>query len=78
LAYSPTFQNASSRPGRAKVRQGRTLAYLSARRLRHCRAPQVFGNTLAEVDWSIGAILDSLESTGLRNTTLVVLTSDNG
>ena len=36
---------------------------------------QVFGNTLAEVDGSVGEIMAALESNGLAEDTLVVLTA---
>ena len=39
---------------------------------------KVFGNTLAEADHTIGAILDSLDASGLGKDTLVFLCSDNG
>ena len=39
---------------------------------------KVFGNTLAEADFTIGAILDALDAAGLGEDTLVVLASDNG
>ena len=39
---------------------------------------QVLGNTLAEVDNSIGEITASLESNGLAEDTLIVMTADNG
>jgi hypothetical protein len=39
---------------------------------------KVFGNTLAEADHTIGAILDSLDAAGLGEDTLVFLSADNG
>ncbi len=36
------------------------------------------GDVIAELDWSVGEILRTLEQHGLRENTLVVLTSDNG
>ncbi len=38
----------------------------------------VFGDVIAELDWSVGEIVRSLEESGLRKNTLVVFTSDNG
>ena len=38
----------------------------------------MYGDTVAEIDWSVGQILASLESHGITNDTLVVFTSDNG
>jgi len=38
----------------------------------------LFGDVVAEVDWSVGRILAALEEHGLDRRTLVVFTSDNG
>jgi arylsulfatase A len=37
-----------------------------------------FGDALAEVDWSVGRLLDCLDRCGLADDTLVLFTSDNG
>ncbi|EDQ85126.1 uncharacterized protein MONBRDRAFT_29624 [Monosiga brevicollis MX1] len=39
---------------------------------------QVFGNTLAEVDASVGAIVRALDVAGLLEDTLILLSADNG
>ena len=38
----------------------------------------LYGDTIEEMDWSVGQILDHLRKTGLDKKTLVVYTSDNG
>ena len=38
----------------------------------------LYGDVIAEVDWSVGRILDAVKRTGLDERTLVVFTSDNG
>ncbi len=38
----------------------------------------LYGDTLAELDWSVGQVLDRLKATGLERNTLVVFASDNG
>jgi arylsulfatase A-like enzyme len=38
----------------------------------------LFGDVIAEIDWSVGQILAALEKHGLDNNTLVFFTSDNG
>lgn len=38
----------------------------------------LYGDTVAEIDWSTGEILRALEEAGLRDNTLVMFTSDNG
>jgi len=39
---------------------------------------RIFGNMLAELDHSVGKIIEALDDTGLRNNTLIFLTADNG
>jgi len=38
----------------------------------------LYGDVVAEIDWSVGRILDALKRTGLDDHTLVIFTSDNG
>lgn len=38
----------------------------------------IYGDVIEELDWSVGKILEAIESSGLRDRTLVVFTSDNG
>ena len=38
----------------------------------------VYGDVIAEIDWSVGQILEALKRTGLDEKTLVIFTSDNG
>jgi uncharacterized sulfatase len=38
----------------------------------------LYGDTVEEVDWSVGEILKRVEKLGLSNNTLVIFTSDNG
>lgn len=38
----------------------------------------LYGDTVEEIDWSVGRILDCLERNGLEAETLVLFTSDNG
>lgn len=37
-----------------------------------------YGDTVEEIDWSVGRILQTLKEQGLANNTLVLFTSDNG
>ncbi len=39
---------------------------------------QLFRQAIAEIDWSVGEILDTLKANGLDESTLVLFTSDNG
>ncbi len=38
----------------------------------------LYGDVIAEIDWSVGQIVQALEQHGLTDNTLVVFTSDNG
>ena len=38
----------------------------------------LYGDVIEEVDWSVGAVLDSLRRLGIESRTMVVFTSDNG
>jgi len=38
----------------------------------------LYGDVIAEIDWGVGRILDTLERHGLTERTLVIFTSDNG
>ncbi len=38
----------------------------------------LFGDVMMEIDWSVGEVLKTLRELGLEESTLVVLTSDNG
>jgi arylsulfatase A-like enzyme len=38
----------------------------------------LFGDTVMEIDWSVGQILDALKTNGIEDNTLVIFTSDNG
>ncbi|PHS07771.1 MAG: arylsulfatase [Blastopirellula sp.] len=39
---------------------------------------KLFHQAIAEIDWSVGQILDTLKANGLDENTLVIFTSDNG
>ncbi len=38
----------------------------------------LFGDTIEEIDWSVGQIIESLETTGRDKNTIIMFTSDNG
>ena len=39
---------------------------------------KVYSSAISEIDWSVGQILDALQSQGIDEKTLVIFTSDNG
>jgi arylsulfatase A len=41
-------------------------------------AQGIYGDVIAEIDWSVGQILETLQRLGLDRQTLVIFTSDNG
>lgn len=47
-------------------------------RFRNATVRGTFGDALAELDWSIGEVLNQLDSSGIAENTFVFLTSDNG
>ena len=38
----------------------------------------LYGDVIAEIDWSVGQVLDALKRTEVDQNTLVIFTSDNG
>ena len=38
----------------------------------------LYGDVIAEIDWSVGQVLDAIKRTGTDDNTLVIFTSDNG
>lgn len=38
----------------------------------------LYGDVIAEIDWSVGQVIAALERTGVRRSTLVIFASDNG
>ena len=38
----------------------------------------IYGDVIAEIDWSVGEILNAIDTNGLAEHTLVIFTSDNG
>ncbi|QDU62372.1 Arylsulfatase precursor [Planctomycetes bacterium Pan216] len=38
----------------------------------------LYGDVIAEVDWSVGQVLDTVDKLGLSEKTLIIFTSDNG
>ena len=38
----------------------------------------IFADVMMEIDWSVGQVLDAIDSIGAAENTLVVFTSDNG
>ena len=42
------------------------------------RTPTLYGDTIEEIDWSVGEILKAVKANGLDEKTLVIFSSDNG
>ena len=38
----------------------------------------LYGDVIAEIDWSVGQVMDALDRCGLRDNTWIIFTSDNG
>lgn len=50
----------------------------ASERFQGTTARGLYGDVIAELDWSVGRVLDALRENGLDERTLVVFTSDNG
>ncbi len=50
----------------------------ASERFRSTSRNGLYGDVLAEIDWSMGEILKALKSNGLEENTLVIFSSDNG
>ncbi|MFZ1863835.1 MAG: sulfatase [Polyangiales bacterium] len=50
----------------------------ASKRFRNRSEGGTFGDTVEEVDWSVGQLMSALEHGGMADNTLVVFTSDNG
>lgn len=42
------------------------------------KAKNLYGDVIAEIDWSVGEVISTLKRNGLEENTLVIFTSDNG
>jgi arylsulfatase A-like enzyme len=62
----------------AHATPGSTASAFSSQAFRGHSANGAYGDSVEELDWSTGRILDALESHALDRDTLVVWTSDNG
>lgn len=71
LHVSPPFMKGVSEEISAKLKEENgTIDYNTRNNL--------FRQAIAEIDWSVGQILDTLKANGLDENTLVIFTSDNG
>ena len=50
----------------------------ASERFRNRSEAGIFGDTVEEIDWSVGELLAVLDRNGLQDNTLIVFTSDNG
>ena len=72
LHVSPEFmKDASSKTLQSIKNEGNNSIDFKARE-------GLFRQAIAEIDWSVGQILDTLKKNGLDDNTLVIFTSDNG
>ncbi len=71
LHVSPPFMEGVSKETIAKLKEeDGNIDYQTRHKL--------FRQAIAEIDWSVGQILDTLKANGLDENTLVLFTSDNG
>ena len=50
----------------------------ASERFKNKSAGGLYGDTVEEIDWNFGRLMDALKKNGLERTTLVLFTSDNG
>lgn len=73
LHVSPPFMKDVPEPIKVKLSEEKakgTIDYGTRR--------QLFPQSISEIDWSVGKILDTLKSNGLDENTIVIFTTDNG
>ncbi|MDA9260385.1 sulfatase [Puniceicoccaceae bacterium] len=71
LAVSPEFIDGAPKATKAQLaKEGARINYKTRGKL--------FRQTIDEIDWSVGQILDALKVNGLDDNTLVIFTTDNG
>jgi hypothetical protein len=73
LSMSPPFIKDVPKPLKAKLaleKQNNTIDYKTRDKL--------LRQAIAEIDWSVGQILDTLKAQGIDENTFVIFTSDNG
>ena len=71
LCYTPSHPHIGSR-------RVKNQAHWPHKRFAGTSQAGPFGDTIHELDWSVGEILKSLDRLGLVDNTLVIFTSDNG
>lgn len=71
LLASPEFMDdAPEEVKQALAKENNTVDYKTR--------DKIYPQTIAEIDWSVGQVLDVLKKNGLDQNTLVIFTSDNG
>ena len=71
LAYTPSHPHIGSRNVRGQ-------AHWPHERFAGTSEAGPFGDTIHELDWSVGELLKTLDELGIADNTLVIFTSDNG
>lgn len=71
LCYTPSHPHIGSRSARGQQ-------HWPHERFAGTSGAGAFGDTIHELDWSVGVILESLERLGIADDTLIIFTSDNG
>ncbi|XP_033110811.1 arylsulfatase A-like, partial [Anneissia japonica] len=54
------------------------LPHFAGKRFRNTTLGGEYTDSLAELDWQVGEVMDELKKSGVINNTLVIVTSDNG
>lgn len=70
LLASPEFMKSASKEIREALKNEEGMDYKTR--------DKIYPQTIAEIDWSVGEILDALKKSGISENTFVIFTSDNG
>lgn len=70
IHMSPTFMETVPDSIKTKLKSETRIDYLTR--------DKIYNQSISEIDWSVGQVLDALKKNGIDEKTLVIFTSDNG
>ena len=70
IHMSPPFMEAVPEAIKAKLKDEKGVDYVTR--------DKIYNQSISEIDWSVGQILDALKANGIDEKTVVIFTSDNG
>ncbi|CAA6677546.1 Unannotated [Lentimonas sp. CC4] len=70
IHMSPSFMEAVPDDIKAKLKNEKGIDYFTR--------DKIYNQSISEIDWSVGQIIDALKANGIDENTVVIFTSDNG